>query len=111
MSMKYTRRLFALALAGTVWSTPDIWLRRHFEIAQVPAALKLWLHHDEAVEIYLNEQKIFESADWTMSYRAIELSGAARAALRPGINTIAVHCCQTAGRQYIDVGISTPQKP
>jgi hypothetical protein len=35
----------------------------------------------------------------------VPLTGAARAALRPGKNTLAVHAHQVRGGQFIDVGI------
>jgi len=42
---------------------------------------------------------------YTTDYEEIPLSAAAKAALKAGMNVIAVHCHQTKGGQYIDVGI------
>ena len=94
----------------TLWATPDIWIRRSFEIDEVPARLQLWTHHDEAIEIYINGQKVFETPEWTSAYQKVELSAQARAALKPGRNSIAVHCHQTSGGQYVDVGLAIPSR-
>ena len=93
----------------TLWNTPDIWLRRTFELGKVPARAQLWIHHDEAAEVAINGQKVWESSEWTTSYLRAELPAVALAALKPGRNTIAVRCHQTSGGQYVDVGISTPR--
>ena len=93
----------------TTWNTPDIWLRRHFALDKVPTNLQLWVHHDETAEIYVNGQKIWASTEWTETYSRIELDAQARAAFQKGDNVIAVHCHQTAGGQYIDVGVSAVQ--
>jgi hypothetical protein len=46
-------------------------------------------------------------SDFTGDYDVFPLTREGRAALRPGRNVIAVHCHQTSGGQYIDVGLST----
>ncbi len=94
------------SVVGTTWNTPDIWLRRQIEI---PAGqLKdphLWLHHDEDAEIYLNGVLAARVSDFVTGYDTVAMSPAARASLKPGRNILAVHCRQTRGGQYIDVGI------
>ncbi len=93
------------ATIGTTWNTPDIWLRREVEL---PAGdgrnLHLWLHHDEDAAVYINGVQAVNSTGYVSDYDAIPLPPAAKAALKPGKNLIAVRCKQTGGGQYIDVG-------
>ena len=42
---------------------------------------------------------------FTSSYIMQPMSDAAKQTLKTGINTIAIHCRQTNGGQYIDAGI------
>ena len=92
----------------TEWKSSDIWLRRSFTM---PAGsyqnLQLDCIHDEDVEIYLNGVLAARASGYTGDYETLPLSPAARAALKLGeTNTLAVHCHQTTGGQYVDVGIA-----
>jgi len=102
------------AVVRTQWKTPEIWLRREFQLPEVKTdALELLVHHDEDAEIYVNGVLAAKAGDFTTSYEELSLSPQARAALRPGKNVLAVHCKQTQGGQYVDVGIvelTMPQK-
>ncbi len=94
------------APVATAWQTPDIWLRRTFTL---PAAAvsnpHLRIYHDDAARVYLNGVLIAEVPGSTANYTFIPLSAAARAALKPGPNTLAVHAHQDRGGQFIDVGL------
>ncbi len=89
------------------WKTSDIWLRTTFELADYKNVnqFALAVHHDEDVEIYLNGVLAATKRGYLTEYQRISLSAKARASLRAGKNTLAVHCHQTSGGQFIDVGL------
>ena len=89
----------------TAWHTPDIWLRHEFDSKEIPSALSLEVHHDEDVEVYLNGVQIFTENGHLVDYKSVPLSADALKLLQVGRNVLAVHCHQTAGGQYIDVGL------
>ena len=100
------------AAVRTEWRTSDIWLRREFAIKNGQLDnLKLSIHHDEDAEVYINGVLAAKAPGYTTDYQRIELSPEAKASLKPTGNILAVHCRQTAGGQYIDVGISKVLPP
>jgi len=92
------------AIVNTIWEGSDIWLRRTFELDSIPPDLRLLVHHDEDVEIYIDAVRAAALEGYTTSYVDYPISAEGLAAIKRGENTIAVHCRQTRGGQYIDVG-------
>ncbi|HIC00090.1 TPA: DUF1553 domain-containing protein [Candidatus Poribacteria bacterium] len=90
------------AVVRTVWSTPQIWLRKTFELDHIPTRVGLNLHHDEDVQVFINGTRVTNRRGYLTSYRTVDLK---KSALKIGQNVIAVNCIQTGGGQYIDVGI------
>lgn len=90
---------------GTTWNTPDIWLRRMIELPEDLHSPALQVHHDEKVRIFLNGKEITSRRGYTTDYGLVPLSEEAQSAFKPGKNVLAVHCHQTGGGQYIDVGV------
>jgi hypothetical protein len=96
---------------GTRWSDGDIWLVRDIELGNVEIDKLHWLiHHDEDAEIYVNGLLAGEFSGYTVQYETRPLSKDAQKALKPGKNRIAIHCHQTGGGQYIDLGLATVKK-
>jgi hypothetical protein len=94
------------AMVGTPWNTPDIWLRREFTLgAEDLRDAQLQLHHDEDAEVYLNGVLAAQVNSFSENYFVKNVSPAAIATLKPGVNRMAVHCRQTSGGQFIDAGI------
>ncbi|MFM1904960.1 MAG: hypothetical protein RLZZ440_2860 [Planctomycetota bacterium] len=99
------------AVVGTPWRTGDIWLRRSFDLpAEAIPAVSLLMHHDEDVEVYLNGVLACRLAGYTTAYQPVAISAEARAVLKPVGNVMAVHCHQTGGGQFIDVGLVTVER-
>ena len=97
---------------GTEWSTPDIWLTRDFDLPIVDVSQLHWLvHHDEDTEIFINGELADEFNGYSVQYETRPLSMAAKKLLIPGMNRISVHCHQTGGGQYIDVGLAIQMEP
>lgn len=95
------------AIVGTEWKTGEIWIRRDFELGQTPDGVKLSMYHDEDAEVYLNGVPAVKASGYTTAYRTFDLTPEARAALKAGTNTIAIHCRQTRGGQGVDAGLFT----
>lgn len=93
------------SIIGTEWKTPDIWLRREFNVTGKPQELKLLMCHDEDVEVYINGVLATKAARHIGDYQEFDVSSEATKALREGKNVITVHCHQTTGGQYIDAGL------
>ena len=99
-------------IIGTPWTdTPgDIWLRRSFNPGSLtPIQISRLIvrdYHDEDVDVYLNGVLAYSASGFISNYENRPLSKAAMQILRPNAdNLLAVHCHQTKGGQYIDVGI------
>ena len=90
----------------TEWNSSDIWLRLPFELdSNRLHAPQLLLHHDEDAEIYVNGKLVSRVNGYTTSYGLIPLGPDTVGAFKAGRNVLAVHCHQTGGGQYIDVGL------
>jgi len=106
------------SVVRTVWNSERIWLRRHFELAgefaslDELAKLRLLVHHDDEVDIYLNGILAARTAGFTVKYEPLAIHSEALATLKPGDNVLAVYCHQTTGGQFIDLGlVSNAEQP
>ncbi len=90
----------------TPWTTPDLWIRRSFELESAALLDPHWrIHHDEDADLYLNGQLVAHFSGYTSGYLRVPLDARARAALRAGRNVLALHVHQTNGGQYLDLGL------
>jgi hypothetical protein len=95
------------AVVRTEWRTKDIWVRREFTLPDVPLKNPvLLMHYDETPDVYLNGVLAARLDGYVTEYGEVTIEPAARAALKPGRNVLAVHCRQTYGGQYLDVGLA-----
>ncbi len=97
---------------GSEWVSRDIWLRREFDLEdRKEGDLKLMMHHDEDAQVYINGVLAASVTGYTTNFNVVEIQAAAMAALKPHGNTLAVHCRNRAGGQFIDVGLVEVEYP
>ena len=78
------------ARMGTSWTTPNIWLRKEFEVKSLPAKPALYVHHDEDAEIYVNGRKIASLPGYSTEYKVVPIAAEEAKALVVGKNSLAV---------------------
>jgi len=95
-------------VGNTRWNTPDICIRQAVTLTadQVKQINCIAIWHDEDAEVYINGVLALKVASHRDDYTLMPIDAAGRKALRAGKNVIAVSCKQTAGGQYIDVGLA-----
>lgn len=89
------------SVVRTEWTGSDIWLRRKVTTLKAMKRPHLMIHHDEDAEVYIDGVKVAELTGFTTSYTMVPI----KVALKAGEHLIAVHCRQTTGGQYIDLGL------
>lgn len=93
--------------AGTKWTGKDIWIRKKFNLKQIPSGkLLLKFLHDDGAEVYLNGKRIIKESGANGDYEMFPLSDEIRDNLIIGENVMAIHCNNTGGGTWIDAGIS-----
>jgi len=95
------------AVVGTEWKTSDIWLRRQVIVPKgTYHNLHLRIHHDEDAQVFVGGVKVADFKGYLTEYQNRPMNEKARSAVKPGARAvIAVHCRQTRGGQFIDVGL------
>lgn len=95
------------ASKGTEWRGKDIWIRRKFNLSELPKGrLMLKVYHDDEAEIYLNGQHISTQDGANGDFEIFMLSNDAKSKLKTGENVLAIHCKNTGGGSFIDAGLT-----
>ncbi len=93
------------ASAKTKWSKEDIWMRRTVTLEEAISNPALKVSHDDNYEVYVNGKLLYEESGVSKPYKYINLEASLKNLFKKGKNLIAVHCHDTGGERYIDVGI------
>ena len=94
-------------LTRTTWTSPEIWLRRQFGGAPPPELKTFFLRwrNDDTVEVFINGQRLANRETWTSEYLFQDIDKMPPDLIKPGANTLAVHCRNIQGAGFIDVGL------
>ena len=91
--------------AKTKWSKEDIWMRRVVTLEEALINPVLKVSHDDNYVVYVNGKLLHKEAGVSMPYKYVNLEKSLGKLFKKGKNIIAVHCHDTGGERYIDVGI------
>lgn len=90
---------------STHWISDGIWLRQEITILDELTEPVVKILHDDDYEIYINGQLLLSETGVSESYKYVKLDSSKGDLFKKGKNVIAVHCTNTGGDQYLDVGI------
>lgn len=91
---------------NTPWTTKDLWVRRAFNWDGNDFDLALLgIHYDNDTEVYVNGQLIWQADRWNDRYQAFDITDTLKDALVEGPNTLAAHCWQDTGGQFLDLAV------
>lgn len=94
--------------AKTRWDSPDIWMRREFNLPTGVdvSNVRLSIVYDEDTEVYINGVPACTTSGFSPDFQVFDISEEAKKALKPGgKNVIASHTHQTEHGQMVDVEI------
>jgi hypothetical protein len=95
---------------GTPWTDPEIWLRTTFQAPSAGPWYALSIMHDDDAEVYVNGIQVYTATGWNTDYEE-PFAGLVAQVVQAGKNTLAVHCRNNDGPQFIDVGLMGLSKP
>jgi hypothetical protein len=93
--------------ARTRWNSADIYLRTSVTVppdGMGRATLRVF--HDDDIEIYVNGEPLLARDAYVSDYVDVPLAPDQVALFTPGENVVCVHCCNSHGPQFVDVGIT-----
>jgi len=94
------------AFIKTSWTSKDIWLRQDFEYTGTSfEKIVLVTHFDNGCRIYINGQLVWQHDGWVDKYTGFDITKKGLKAIIRGRNTIAIHCMQESGGQFIDAAL------
>lgn len=94
------------SIANTHWTTGDLWVRRTFNLEEIPEQLSLKIKHDDNITVYINGELIYGCDCWMVRYHYESID--TKKVLRKGENVMAIHVKNTMGGQYLDFGLAIP---
>lgn len=97
--------------AKTQWKSDQLWMRREFNLDKIELkGLNLMINHDDNIQLFLNGVEVYSCNCWTGKYVYIPIDEKVKGALKKGKNVIAAYIKNTAGGQWLDVGLAV-EKP
>lgn len=93
--------------ARTRWNSADIYLRTRVTVPpEGIGRATLRFFHDDDLEIYVNGEPLLAREKYVSDYEDVPLAPDQIALFTPGQNILCVHCRNSHGAQFVDVGIT-----
>jgi len=99
----------------TPWTSDDIWMRARFDLNKLPSGGRLYVYHDQEMEVFVNGLLAGKETDWAHEYKVVKsfsTDDPNKSLLHLGKNVIALHVHHAGdGRHFADatmIGLTFP---